>query len=371
MNPNRTLHPIGLTGLLLLLLLAFFPNQSAQGISSGLSLCGSRVIPALFPFLVVSNLLLSSPAAHCLGFFVQPYTRFALGIRSKDAACALFLSWMGGFAVSASVISQLYEQGRISRREACTLLCCGTGSSPAFVINTVGLLMLHNLQMGICIFAALMLSNLLCGIVAALICRKLPSDFLHADVSDTQLRTAGLVEAVKSAVQSMLTICGFVIFFSGISACIEPLLPQSSVFNFTVRSFLEVTGGCLCGAEFQRMAAPFACCFALSILSLSVFLQIRALLSQQIPLSPLILVRPLHLLLSLGFLRLILRLVPGVASVVSTFSGTVIPQNRLAPDAAFVLFCLTLTVLSFTSCKRWDIILPRKKPISCGRKKEV
>lgn len=369
MNPNRTSHPVGLTGLLILLLLMFFPEQSAQGVLSGLSLCAKRVVPALFPFFVVSNLLLASPAAQWLGLLARPYTHFALGIRDKEAPAALVLSWLGGFAVAASVVSRLYEQGRISRRDAAVLLCCGAGSSPAFVINTVGLLMLGNLQMGICIFAALMVANLICGVIAAWICRKHPSEALQPDPPAADSKAMGLVESVRASVQAMLAVCGFVVFFSGICACIEPLMPESPFIDFGIRSVLEVTGGCLAGA--QLVGAPFTCCFALSILSLSVLLQIRALLSKEISLLPLILIRPLHLVLSLVTLRLILRFIPSASCVVSTFSGPVISQSRLAPDAALVLFCLAVAVFGFTSNKRWDIIISRKAPNLSGRKNEV
>lgn len=51
----------GLAAVFLLFLILAFPGQSAKGITAGLVSCAKQVIPALFPFFVVANLLIASP----------------------------------------------------------------------------------------------------------------------------------------------------------------------------------------------------------------------------------------------------------------------------------------------------------------------
>ena len=97
----------------------------------------------------------------------------------------------------------------------------------------------------------------------------------------------------------------------------------------------------------------------LSLQSLSVLLQVRALLCPQLSLAPLLAARPLHLACSLAALRGLLGLVPGAAAAASTLTGRVIAQSSTPPDAALVLFLLCCAVLrraSFTSGGRWGII---------------
>lgn len=372
MNTFHTRYWNGLSALLLLGLLTLFPAQSAQGITQGLLCCSQRVIPALFPFFVVSDLLMSTSAAGWLGLLARPYTRSCLGIQDEQAPAALMLSWLGGFAVAAKTISELYEKGHVSKHQAELLLVCAVGSSPAFVINTVGLLMLHSIRLGICLFLSLFFSSLICGILCSKIFSSTRQDAFCSAPGSSTAYSAGLVPAVGRAVHTTLTVCGFVLFFSCISNCLKAILAHfdltSSFVSFFLDTMLEVTGGCLSGSKLPSAWAPFACCTALSVLSLSVCLQVRALSGQSLSLKLLLWSRSLHLALSLVFLRIFLKLVPGSLDAVSTLAAQVIPQNRLAPDAAFILFLLCCLILHFTSGNQWTIMFEGKKSNRFSRK---
>lgn len=324
----------------LLALLLIFPAESVQGISNGLLCCARQIIPALFPFFVVTQLILSDPTAHVLGLALRPLTRF-WGIRDKSAPTALLLSWLGGFAVAARCISELYENGQLTKPQAEFLLVCAVGSSPAFILNTVGLLMLSSRQAGILLLAAQLLANLCC----ALICRPC----FHFDTAATCAPSAkqtpvGLAQAVQSAVSSTLTVCGFVIFFRALAAVVSPLLPESQTVCFLLNALMEVTGGCQAGSAFSRNGL-YACCAALSIQSFSVLMQVRALTAKPISLRPLLLARLIHLPLSLGILHLLVKLWPVPVTVYSSLAPRVLTRSRSPADAAFLLFLLCCFVL--------------------------
>lgn len=343
----------GAAALAMLALLFACPLASIEGIRAGLAGCAGQVVPALFPFFVISSLVAASPLAKVLGFALWPYTRYGLGIEDSRAATALLLAWLGGFAVAARVIGQLYEAGAVSRRQAQLLLVCGVGSGPAFVVNTAGCLMLGSPRLGWCIFAALLLANLATGLLA----RFLPAAKENACRAPAQAgpdetdQAFGLVPAVRGAVQSMLTVCGFVVFFSFLSAVTGVFLPPSPAARAILAALLEVTGGCAQAGGLGGAAAVYGCCAALSALSLSVFLQVRALLHRDVSLVPLAAARPAHLLLSLGALRLLLRLVPGAAAAAAAGERLIL-RSRTPPDAALVLFALCCAALwgaGFTS----------------------
>lgn len=351
----------GFSAIAFLALILAFPSQSARGISDGLGCCALQVIPALFPFFVVANLLIASPLANGLGALVWPFTRFGLGIKGQKGATALLVSWLGGFAVAAGTVSQLYRQGQLSRRQAQLLLVCGVGSGPAFILNTVGLLMLGSTRLGACLFAALLCANLCTGIAMRFaLPRSDEQIFYSAPASGEADGQAGFVQAVQAAVASMLTVCGFVIFFRFLGAVLFELLPPSAPVQFIASALLEVTSGCAAAAQLSGGAAVAACCCALSIQSLSVLLQVRALLCSELSLAPLLAARPLHLAFSLLWLKVFLRFVPGEAAAASTLADRVITRTRIAPDAALVLFLLCCAVLwragSFTSAKQSGII---------------
>ena len=331
----------------ILFLLTCLPGPSAKGVLDGLKSCVFQVIPALFPFFVVTGLILESPLAEWLGLALYPVTRLGLGIRQRRAATVLLLCWLGGFAVAASVISQAYRQGALERRQAMLLLVCGVGSSPAFVVNTVGLLMLGSAPLGVCLLGAMLAANVCTALVFRLVL-ALRLEKASPAPSGTNApaagEAAGLVGSIQNAVHSMLIVCGFVVFFRFLCEAAAQALSLDAAGFYVLCAGLEVTSGCAAGAALPGYAA-LACCAALSVQSLSVFLQVRALLCPELPLWPLAAARPLHLALSLCFFRLFLHWLPGAADVISTLAPRVICRTRTAPDAALVLFAFCCLVL--------------------------
>lgn len=338
----------GAAALGFLLLLAVWPKASAQGVLDGLKSCAFQVVPALFPFFVVTVLILASPLADWLGLVLYPITRFGLGIRKRRASTVLLLCWLGGFAVAASAISQLYRQGELERRQALLLLVCGVGSGPAFVVNTVGLLMLGSAPLGVCLLAAMLTANICTALVFRffLALHPQPGELPIHGTSKTLAagQHVGLVDAIQNAVHSMLTVCGFVVFFRFLGETAAQALSLNGVSAFVLSAGLEVTSGCAAGAVLPDHAA-LACCAALSVQSLSVFLQVRALLCPELSLWPLASARPLHLGFSLLFFRILARHLPGVVEAASSLAPRVICRTRTAPDAALVLFLFCCLVL--------------------------
>lgn len=339
---------LGVAALGILFLLARWPGQSAQGVLAGLESCALQVIPALFPFFVVTGLILESPLAEWLGLLLYPLTRWGLGIRQKRASTVLLLCWLGGFAVAAAAISQFYRQGGLKQRQAMLLLVCGVGSGPAFVVNTVGLLMLGSAPIGVCLLAAMLAANVCTALLFRIILGLLPNRYSACAPTVNEIpkgnKQTGFVGAIQNAVQSMLVVCGFVVFFRFLCQTVAQAFNLGDTGFFVLCAGLEVTSGCAAGAALPGWAA-LACCTALSVQSLSVFLQVRALLCPELSLWPLVAVRPLHLGFSLLFFRLFVHHLPGVAEVVSTLAPQVICRTRTAPDAALVLFALCCLVL--------------------------
>lgn len=342
----------GILGCAILFAILFFPQQSVNGMIAGLLSCGKQVVPALFPFFVVSSLIIASPLADWLGIFLYPLTHFGFGISSRKAATALLISWLGGFAVAASTISSLYQTNEITRRQANLLLICGVGSGPAFVINIVGLLLLGNVSIGICLMASLLCAN----VATALLFRLMGSAFHPSEDAPhcaplespggSTIQSIDLVAAIRNAVNSMLTVCGFVVFFRFLCTVLSATLPHSELGFFFVCAGLEVTTGCTVGSMLPGDWAVIACCAALSLQSLSVILQVRALLCNQLSVLPLLVARPVHLLFSLYFLARFMPHVPAQsAAAASTLYDTVISTTRTAPDTALVLFLLCCVVL--------------------------
>lgn len=342
------------------------PSVAASGVLRGLGLCYQTVIPALFPFMVLSRLLLESPAAQWFGLLLRPYTRL-LGLREKKAPAALLCGLLGGFACGAQAVDALYRSGRLRRDEAALLLVCAIGSGPGFVVGGVGALMLGRAGAGRLLLAAQVGASLLCGAGAAC-CAALqrgrapafsPHGMRRAAVAcagtaanspkrPPSLKTAaetpkapqsGFVFAVRSAVEATAALCGYVTLFSFFAAI---AVPESAppLLRFFAMLPLEVTGACRAACETAGAWRSELCCAALSVMGASVFFQVRALTAPEISLAPLLCSRLAHLPLALLLFRALTRLFPGALAAGATLDAAILPAVRMPPDVMAVLFVL-------------------------------
>lgn len=319
------------------------PKLASQGFQSGLQLCIQTVLPALFPFFVVCELLLACPLQGAL------LRRLAhiLGMEHEKTALAVLLSWVGGYAVCARLANQLSRSGILTRRDENLLLVLGCCSSPGFVVGCVGGLLLGNLRLGILLYALQIAANLLCAALCLpfLSSRQTgssPSRCVQPPISNGGAFPA----ALNSAVNSCLQVCGCVIFFRIAGAVIVPLLPAHPLVKPILSSILEISAGCFDFAAEGGQFALYGCCFCLSGLGLSVWAQISLLLQGVGSLRLLAASRVLHLLVFSAFVRIFVGFLPGsITAVYSTLESRVIPTHRLPMDAAFLVFCFVCAAL--------------------------
>ena len=97
--------------------LFFFPAQSAQGARAGVELCLELLIPALFPFFVLSSLFISTGLAQACFQPLEGIIRRLFGVSGPGAA-AFCLGLIGGYPTGARAVAQLREQGACSQKEA-------------------------------------------------------------------------------------------------------------------------------------------------------------------------------------------------------------------------------------------------------------
>lgn len=181
--------------------------------AEALILCGKSVIPALFPFLAVSGLLVS------LGFggLVSPHLAGLMGPLFRlpgQASSALLLGLVGGYPIGARTAADLYRDGSLTAEEAERLLAFCNNSNPVFLISVLGVGVFGSVRAGVWLWLIHIFSALLTGLLfrgcgkAARKNRAVRTVFCRA----VSLSTA-FVEAVRSAASGMLSICAFVVFF--------------------------------------------------------------------------------------------------------------------------------------------------------------
>ena len=156
-----------LTGGLLLglaLLLFAFPGESAQGARQGVSLCAELIIPSLFPFFVLSSLLIATGLAELCA---RPLGRLLSPLFGTSGAglSALVLGLVGGYPVGARTLAQLAERKACSPKELGRLSLFCNNCGPAFFVGAAGVGVFGCREAGFLLLGANLLSAVLLGIL--------------------------------------------------------------------------------------------------------------------------------------------------------------------------------------------------------------
>lgn len=114
----------------------FSPREVFSGAEDGLLLWFNTVFPTLFPFMLVSGLMMAGGGLSVIsGFFGKVLGRiFAV---SDSGAFAVLTGFLCGYPMGAKVAADLLRSGRITKSEGQYLLSFCNNTSPSFIINFV------------------------------------------------------------------------------------------------------------------------------------------------------------------------------------------------------------------------------------------
>ncbi|MFR0961937.1 MAG: nucleoside recognition domain-containing protein [Dorea sp.] len=94
-----------------------FPSEVFEGAKSGLLLWFLTVLPTLFPFLLISRLLLDSCACSLLNKLLAPAISRLFGI-SAQGSFAFIVGFLCGYPMGAKITADLFHARQISKAEA-------------------------------------------------------------------------------------------------------------------------------------------------------------------------------------------------------------------------------------------------------------
>lgn len=212
---------LGLCGLLIWFLADSAALRTAA--YSALGLCARSVIPALFPFLAASSLLIS------LGFgeWVGPHLAGLMTPLFRlpgSAGTALLLGLVGGYPIGARTAAQLYGDGLLTRGEAERLLTFCNNSNPVFLLSVLGQGVFQSGEAGLALWLIHVGSALLTGLVFRGSGKEHKRRSAPRPIAVRTVRfSTAFVAAVRDGAMSMVGICGFVVFFYVLSSPLAKL----------------------------------------------------------------------------------------------------------------------------------------------------
>ncbi len=261
-----------------LVLLAYSDAAGEAGYAA-LKLCASVIVPSLFPYMVISSLLvLSGAATEIGGWFARP-VRYLFHLPGC-AGSAFLLGALCGFPVGAKTACELHENGSLTRQECERLIAIANNTGPSFVIEVVGAHLWGSRGMGLTIYLSQIASAVLIGWVDA---RRSSIGMDHGQRESVsapgpQDRMQCLSLAISSSARAVLSVCGFIVFFGVASTLAEMLLARLHLGAAApyISALLEFSGGAARAADLGGVRGAFLTGFAVGWSGISIFAQCKS-----------------------------------------------------------------------------------------------
>lgn len=207
-------------------------RTAIQGAADALQLCIKTAIPSLFPFFVLSGLLVPYASKLRIRWLGQ-----LLGV--PDGWESVFiLGSVSGYPVGAQCVAQGYRSGKLSENHAKRMLGFCTNCGPSFIFGIAGN-----------VFPDLWtpFSIMVIGLLSAVIVGAFWPGSTDQTISTPITAKISMPQAVQQAIRSMASVCAWVI----LSKVILAFLGKWILWRLPVEGailangVLELTNGCL------------------------------------------------------------------------------------------------------------------------------
>ena len=217
-------------------------ETAARIVLSSIKLCGKKLIPTIFPFLVISGILTRMGLPEILGNFLKKPMTKLFGVGGVCAA-SFITGLICGFPTGAATLHKIKKKGLCTDKECEKALLISSFASPAFVIGGIGLALLESRRKGLIIWIFHIAATLFVGF---LLNKIFPDKSLNTDLY-SDIKPQGLLssvaESIKESANAIVCICGSVIFFSVITGYVASVNFIPDFFKCIIASFFEITSG--------------------------------------------------------------------------------------------------------------------------------
>lgn len=227
-------------------LLFVFSKDISFSIIFSISIWKDNLLPSLFPFFVMSDLLLAYGFVDIISFFLGAIMTKWFYL-PKDAAFAFFVSLFSGFPSGSKYVNDLLNAKKISIEDANYLIMFTHFANPFFIVTTIGLFLLSNVKAGYII----LISHILSNIIVAFIFRKkkviLNNDnnykkAFYLSSPDKPFITI-LTNSIFKSFKTLVNMLGIIMIFLMITTIIKKIIPLAGITNGLLSGFLEMTQG--------------------------------------------------------------------------------------------------------------------------------
>lgn len=245
------------------------PEMSIKSAMEGLSSWINIVFPSLFPFFVISEILIEIGFVKILGNSLQLIMKPLFNV-SGEGAFPFVMSIMSGYPMGAKISSSLREKKIITKTEAERIICFSSTSGPLFMLGAVSVGMLKAPSLAPLILYPHYLGAITIGLLLRFYKKnQTPKDNKYKSPLKNSFRYIidkdyhiGMIlgNCVKNSLETIFTVGGFIVFYSVLTELlfasqafnkllciidyIFPLRINTDLFQGIVAGLLEITTGC-------------------------------------------------------------------------------------------------------------------------------
>ena len=235
-----------------MILLIAKPATAIKGATEGIDICIKAVIPALFPFFIVTTYLNTSLLGHSIPLLL-PVRKMLKTPNGGDSL--LLLGLIGGYPVGAQLIAQAYQHKQISKRTGKILLGYCNNAGPAFIFGMAAS-MFHSAYVSIILWVSHIISALITGYL-------LPRPEFE-NMYWKYIEEINITSALKKSLSICSIVCGWIVLFKVALSYLNVLLISfdGNTAEIIISGFMELSNGCLQLVKIPSMSLRFILCSA-------------------------------------------------------------------------------------------------------------
>ena len=281
----------------------------------------TNVFPSLFPFFVLSEILMNYGFIELIGELFKPLFE-KLFKMNGNAAFVFIMSLISGFPSNAKYTRELYLQNKLSAKEATKILMFSHFSNPLFILGAISLTFLNDKRLGLIVMVSHYLGNIIIGLLfrnynASNITndkfslKKAIMQMHYKRINNNKRFGAIITNSLINSINTLLLILGVITTFLIITTIIDNNFHLSLLNKSLISGFLEMTQG-LKHVSLLNTSTEFKAiliCMIISFGGLSVHTQILSIISDtDIKYKPFLLARFIHVVITSIICYLLIKL---------------------------------------------------------------
>lgn len=239
---KHKLLPFTLISIFLFMLIK--PSETFSGASEGLLLWYQIVLPTLFPFMIITNLLVRTNTMFSFTKWLSPIL-CPLFSTSPNGTFAILTGFLCGYPMGAKVTADLVKNGKISKNEGAYLLSFCNNTSPMFIMNYVILKTLKHEELLLPSLIILFASPILCSFLFRLyyLQKKQFSSHFVSSSAHPYFHFQLLDQTIMNSFELITKVGGYIILFSVLINLLKEFPCTSSLWTTCILPSLEITNG--------------------------------------------------------------------------------------------------------------------------------